>query len=132
MAEAQPAQVQPQRYAFVNPPGGTFCTYSNHIQLLPTVFDISVFFGEVTSVSSEVVEVTQRAKVSLSWLEAKVLATWLLNNIKAFEANNGPIVPPKISAILDPTAAAFGESLEGKPAAKAGMPADADKSPKDQ
>jgi hypothetical protein len=77
------------RYA--KPEGGVPLFYSNHFLIGNTVFDLRIVFGEVTDVIAGSVEITNRAHVSMSWLEAKALAEALTVYVKDYEAKNGPI-----------------------------------------
>lgn len=83
---------QPQRrIEFVKPPTGTMYTYSNHIGIGHTAFDVRLIFGEITDVNDERAEITQRVQVTMSWLEAKALQEWLGTVVKQYEDYNGQI-----------------------------------------
>lgn len=77
------------------PPGGTPQVYSNNVQLATTSFDVRIIFGQVADVSDDKVMVDQHVQVTISWLEAKLLADFLRANIEAYEALNGPLKLPK-------------------------------------
>jgi hypothetical protein len=78
-------------------PGGVFRTYCNNVMMASTGFDVRVMFGEVIDVSPDkgkaVIE--QRAQVTMTWLEAKLIGDFLLANVKAHEELNGPLKLPK-------------------------------------
>src|ERR1039458_8172891 len=98
MAEEKTAQAQPaitpikQRVDLVKPLDGVAHYYANHIQIGRTAFDVRMVFGVVTDVNDERVEVMQEAQVTISWLEAKVLADFLNRHVEEFEQGNGPIM----------------------------------------
>jgi hypothetical protein len=86
-------------------PGGVFRTYCNNVMMASTGFDVRVIFGEVIDVlpdkSKAIVE--QRAQVTMTWLEAKLIGDFLQANVKAHEELNGPLKLPKnIDKILVP------------------------------
>lgn len=77
--------------------------YCNNVQLASTGFDVRIVFGEVAEVLPEKVVVLQNVQVSMTWVEAKILADFLQTNIKLFEELNGPLTLPKnVSKIVAP------------------------------
>jgi hypothetical protein len=80
-----------KKIELIRPKDGLATFYSNHIQLGQTASDVRLVFGEITNVADQIVEVTQRAQITLSWLQAKVLADFLSNHVALFEKRNGPI-----------------------------------------
>jgi hypothetical protein len=76
---------------YTKPDGGVPLFYSNHFMIGNTVFDLRIVFGEVTDVVPGSVEITNRAQVTMSWLEAKALAEALTVYVKDYESKNGPI-----------------------------------------
>jgi hypothetical protein len=82
---------KPKTVRYTKPEGGLPLIYTNHFMVGHTVFDLRVIFGEVTDVTDQSVEVTQRAHVTMSWLEAKALAESLAVYVKDYETRNGPI-----------------------------------------
>lgn len=88
--------LKPQKkIEYREPPGGIFHAYSNNIQMASTSFDVKVVFGEIAEVLEDKVMVDQRVRVTMTWLEAKILADFLQANIKAHEDLNGPLRLPK-------------------------------------
>jgi hypothetical protein len=77
------------------PQGGVLRFYSNNVQLATTSFDVRMIFGEVIEVKPDKAIIEQNVQITMSWLEAKVLADFLQANIKALEELNGPIKLPK-------------------------------------
>jgi Protein of unknown function (DUF3467) len=98
----------------VRPKDGMAYFYSNHFQLGQTASDVRIVFGEITNVIEQTVEVTQRAQVTLAWLQAKVLAEFLTAHVRLFEERNGPIqtdfaplinaTPPTFPRVVEPKA----------------------------
>lgn len=70
--------------------------YSNNIQLMASVFDFSLTFGEMTDevIGGQAV-VNQKARVILSKEMTKVLWALLDTNIKSYESQFGEILLPQ-------------------------------------
>jgi hypothetical protein len=84
------ATIKPVRKTeFVRP--NFLSIYSNHIQLRQTASDLAIIFGEITDASPERAEITQRAQVMLSWMEAKALGIWVTEFVSHYEKANGTI-----------------------------------------
>jgi len=79
------------------PPEGILRVYSNNVQMATTSFDVRIIFGQIGEVLEEnKIVVDQAVQVTMTWLEAKILADFLQANIKAHEELNGaPIAVPK-------------------------------------
>jgi hypothetical protein len=77
------------------PEGGMFFTYANHLQIGFTHFDVRLVFGEVVDVGQSGVSVEQRAPVTLSWGQAKLLDHMLGEVVTKFEAAQGEIKLPE-------------------------------------
>jgi hypothetical protein len=73
--------------------GGVFRTYANNVMMASTGFDVRIIFGEVIDVlpdkSKAIVE--QRAQVTMTWIEAKLIGDFLQANVKAYEELNGQL-----------------------------------------
>ena len=73
--------------------GGVFRTYCTNVMMASTGFDVRIIFGEVIDVlpdkSKAIVE--QRAQVTMTWIEAKLVGDFLQANVKAYEELNGPL-----------------------------------------
>lgn len=95
-----PPILQQREVEYVTPPEGLTRFYANNIAMGTTKFDVRIVFGEVRDVTSLKAIVDQRFQVTMAWTEAKLLAEFLLANIKAFEDLNGPLklpqIPPKV------------------------------------
>ena len=85
------AESPQKKLELIRPKDGIPCVYTNHIRIGQTVYDLRVTFGEITEVTEEKFEVTERVQVTMSWLEAKVLSEFLSGHIRIFEERNGPI-----------------------------------------
>ena len=120
MADEKTAKSEPTAAAaqmtrkteLVRPRDGMQYFYANQFQLGQSSSDVRIVFGEITNVTEQVIEVTQRAQVTVAWLQAKVLAEFLTAHIRLFEERNGPIqtdfaplvnaTPPTIPRIVEP------------------------------
>ena len=97
MPEEKPPQTPVNKpVQYVRPPEGVPSFYTNNVAIGPTNFDIRIVFGELMEPSEEQLIVTQRVSVTMSWLEAKILATFLQDNVDAFEKANGAITFPQL------------------------------------
>jgi Protein of unknown function (DUF3467) len=95
---AQQPKVEP-----ISPPEGIYSTYSNHAGVGAGPSDVRIFFGEIGNATPERVQVFQRVVVSMSWLQAKVLAHLLQDYVNVFEKLNGTIAPPKLPPVVLPS-----------------------------
>lgn len=95
---------QPHREFEYRPPkDGLPHVYCNNVQMASTSFDVRVIFGQAADLTDDKVIVDQKVQVTMSWLEAKILADFLQANIKAFEDLNGPMrLPKNIGKIISP------------------------------
>ncbi len=84
--------------------GGMHYIYSNHVRVGYSVGDLRILFGELTDVTSEKYTITERAQVTMTWLQAKVLLDILSNHIAAYEKHNGPIKTSFVSPFSVPLA----------------------------
>jgi hypothetical protein len=91
MTESTQKKTTVRKLELIRPKDGIPCIYTNHIRIGQTVYDIRITFGEITEVTEERFEVTERMQVTMSWLEAKILSEFLSSNIRVFEERNGPI-----------------------------------------
>ena len=91
------ATTKPQRkIEYRVSPDGLVKVYSNNVQMATTSFDVRVLFGQVAEVSDEKLVIDQRVELTMTWLEAKILADFLQANIKSYEDLNGEIKLPKV------------------------------------
>jgi len=90
------ATPKPQkRIEYRHPANGMIRAYSNNVAMATTSFDIRILFGEVAETDAEKVIVDQNVQVTMTWLEAKILADFLRANIEAHENLNGLLTVPK-------------------------------------
>lgn len=80
-----------KKMELVTPEGGMHYIYSNHVRVGYSVADLRILFGELTDVTPEKYIITERAQVTMTWLQAKILLDVLSNHISAYEKHNGPI-----------------------------------------
>lgn len=93
MADETP---KPQKQIeYRTPPEGMLRVYSNNFAMATTSFDVRLIFGEVAELKDDKVFVTQNVQVTMTWLEAKILADFLQANVNAHEELNGPLKLPK-------------------------------------
>lgn len=69
--------------------------YANHVIFGASYFDMTLIFGELTRTLDGDTITEERASVSMSWPQAKLLATYIAANVMAHELFNGTIKIPK-------------------------------------
>jgi hypothetical protein len=93
--ETEETQKPQRKIEYRIPADGLPHVYSNNVQMSSTSFDVRMLFGEVAEVAEDKVVVDHRVQVTMTWLEAKILADFLQANIKAYEDLNGLLKLPK-------------------------------------
>jgi hypothetical protein len=92
---------KPRTVEYRDSPDGLTRTYSNNIALAATRFDVKLIFGQVAEITAEKAIVENRVQVTITWLEAKILADFLQANVKTFEElNGGPLKLPKVQQVM--------------------------------
>ena len=99
----QEPQVEPEKpnFPFVPSEDGIFEIYSNLIDANWTLYDIRLRFAQIVPnpIGSETQwRADERAAVTFSWPQAKVLRDILIDLVKKFEETNGEIKPLKLPA----------------------------------
>jgi hypothetical protein len=90
------AAVPPQpKVEYIQPPNGVPSIYANNAAISPNVFDIRIYFGDLLQASPTDIKILTKVEVIMSWVEAKILSSFLQKQIEAFEKTNGPIQYPK-------------------------------------
>jgi hypothetical protein len=91
MATEEESPKPPRQIEYRPPAGGLPRVYANNLQMATTGFDVRLIFGEVVDLLTDKAIVEQNVQVTMAWAEAKILADFLLANVTAYEALNGPI-----------------------------------------
>ncbi|MGB6385279.1 MAG: DUF3467 domain-containing protein [Terriglobales bacterium] len=76
-------------------------SYANNVMFETSVFDIKIVFGELLQPYGGKPFVEQRSATTLSWLEAKIAALFLIMNVAMHEKQFGPLVIPEGTMPLD-------------------------------
>lgn len=95
-ASAPIPAAQQRTVEYVSPPEGLTRYYANNIAIGTSKFDVRIVFGEIRDVTPTNAIVDNRCQVTVAWAEAKLLADFILANVKAYEDLNGPLKLPKI------------------------------------
>jgi len=96
MPDEQPNQTEPKvEFVVPDPEGGIFTTYANNVQLGFTLFDVRMVFGEIVEAHPDKIVVEQRAQVTISYLQAKMLLFMLGKAIADQETRVGEIKIPE-------------------------------------
>ena len=96
---ATPAKQRAVEYR--DSPEGLTRTYSNNIALAATRFDVKLIFGQVAEITEDKAIIENRVQVTITWLEAKILADFLQANVRTFEElNGGPLRLPKVQQAM--------------------------------
>jgi hypothetical protein len=72
-----------------DPDSALFTTYANNIQVATTIHDVRMIFGETVDFLATKVVVEQRAQITISYFQAKMLMTILGQAVVAHEAQFG-------------------------------------------
>jgi hypothetical protein len=94
--EQQQAQKESQNILLVRPEDGVFETYSNFVDAVWTLFDITLRFAQIVPAppgSGRPFDAIESAAVTVAWPEAKILRNILVDLVKRFEDTNGEIKP---------------------------------------
>jgi len=108
MPEEQKPLPQPKvEYVVPDPEGGIFTTYANNVQLGFTHYDLRMLFGELVDATPEKLVIEQRAQVTISYLQAKLLMMVLGQAITQHESLFGEVkIPPDMLALNTTTTTA--------------------------
>jgi hypothetical protein len=102
-------------FTCVKPRGGVSRAYSNYTRISQTGFDLRIGFCEIIDVpagKNEVV-VEERSVITMSWLQAKMLASEIMTAVANFEKENGPVMRPVLTPIPEFTHAST-ENIHAK------------------
>src|SRR4051812_43176085 len=99
---AEEKTTQRTEIIYTRPGDDILSFYANNVSVGGTAFDLRIVFGEAISASPTAVTIEQRVRVTMAWLEAKMLSQFLAKNIEMYEALNGPIKTPKIESVQAP------------------------------
>lgn len=92
-------------------------TYANNIQVSWTHFDVRMVFGEIVDLLPTKIIIEQRAQVTVSYLQAKILQNLLTQAISQYETLFGELKLPH--GILETnTTTVTGNPFTGTPARK--------------
>lgn len=96
MSEEKKEQPQEPRQAEVefvvpDPDSSLFTAYANNVQIGWTYYDLRMMFGEVVEVLPEKIVIEQRAQITVSYLQAKVLVHLLSQAVAKHESIFGEI-----------------------------------------
>jgi len=89
---------QPPSWKYCQPKEGINEYYANHIQVFWSGVDVTLIFGELThsseNLTNNILEIENRAKVTVSWSVAKLIAASLSEAVSKYEAKNGEVKLP--------------------------------------
>jgi hypothetical protein len=114
----QPSQPPQPKIEFVvpDPDDSLFTTYANNVNIGWTHFDVRMVFGEVVDVLAGKIVVENRAQITVSYLQAKLLAIFLGQAIAQHENVFGEIkLPPDFSVTSQVTEARMTPGTPARP-----------------
>lgn len=89
---------KPPNFKYSEPSGGAEEYYTNHVQLFWSGVDVTLVFGKLhhstEDISRNVLSVEDKAKVTMSWSVAKLIATNLSQSVAKYEEQNGEVKLP--------------------------------------
>jgi hypothetical protein len=87
--------VEPQlvkvEFVVPDPDSPLFTTYANNVQVAATIHDIRMIFGETVDLLPTKIVVEQRAQITISYLQAKMLMSILGQAVANHESKFGEI-----------------------------------------
>lgn len=92
-SQQQPPQPEVE-FVVPDPEDELFTTYANNVRLGYTHFDIRMLFGEVVDTTLTKVVVEERAHITISYLQAKLLVIMLGQAIALHESLFGEVKVP--------------------------------------
>jgi hypothetical protein len=93
--QTEPKEGQQPSIEYLRPEGGLVSIYANNVSMSPNIFDLRIYFGDLLQASMTDIKVLHKAEVIISWVEAKIFASFIQKQIEAFEKKNGPIKYPQ-------------------------------------
>ncbi len=85
-------------FKYSEPAEGADEYYANHLQVFWSGIDVTLVFGELThspeNVTQNILEIQNKAKVTMPWPMAKLVMTNLSDMIKRYEEKNGELKLP--------------------------------------
>jgi hypothetical protein len=90
----QPHQQPPQpevEFVVPDPKETLFTTYANNVRLAWTHFDVRMLFGEIIDSNMEKIIVEERAQITISYRQAKLLMLMLAQAIAQHESLFGEV-----------------------------------------
>lgn len=100
MNEETKPLAEKQKFPFVATEEGVFQVYSNFVDAVWTLFDVTFRFAQIVPAppgSDHPFEAEESARVTVAWPEAKILARMLSDLVRRFEETNGEIQPLKLT-----------------------------------
>lgn len=92
-------QKQTPKVPFVTTEEGIFQAYSNFVDAVWTLFDVTIRFAQIAPAppgSDHQFDAEESARVTMAWPETKILATILSDLVRRYEETNGEIKPLKL------------------------------------
>lgn len=99
---SQPTQANVE-FVVPDPDDALFTTYTNNIRLGWTHSDIRMLFGEIVDATPEKIIVEERAQITISYFQAKLLMLLLAQAIAQHESQFGEIKIPSGAAAFNAT-----------------------------
>jgi hypothetical protein len=89
---------QPPTWKYSEPEEGTERYYANHVTVFWSGVDLTLIFGELThspeNITQNVIEVVNKAEVTIPWSVAKLIMANLTSTIAKYEEKNGELKLP--------------------------------------
>jgi hypothetical protein len=89
---------KPLSFTYVEPAEGSREYYANHVQAFWSGVDLTLFFGKLLhsneDISQNILRIENRAKVTIPWSVAKLIAVSLTESVAKYEQLNGEVQLP--------------------------------------
>ena len=100
MSEEKQPQKETPKIPLIRPEDGIFETYSNFVDAVWTLFDVTFRFAQIAPSppgSSHQFEAIESAAITVAWPEAKIISKVLADLVQRYEETNGEIKPLKLT-----------------------------------
>jgi hypothetical protein len=88
------------KIVLIRPEEGVFETYSNFVDAVWTLFDVTFRFAQIVPAppeSGRPFDAVENAAITVAWPEAKIISRVLTDLVRRYEATNGEIQPLKLT-----------------------------------
>jgi len=90
-SQTQPSSGSHIEFVVPDPDETLFTAYANNVQVGYSHFDMRLMFGEIIETTPEKIVVEQRAQITISYLQAKLLLMMMAQALQNYESQFGEV-----------------------------------------